>query len=253
MKIVATFIVISVLFLSGCVNNSYNTNNNRKPGEPYIEFVGTMTDGVKKIYNAEGNLETETPYKDSLPNGLQKEYYKTGKIYRETPLVNGKPNGLVKEYYNAAGTIYREMPVVNGKANGIIKKYYENGVLLSEAPYENGEPSMGLKEYSETGTPIEKLKMVFKGIDKISSEGTYIIEISLSDKYIEPTYSNVISFEGKEVLNNIPIVDGKGVFKLFVPKGTVLNKKITFEARYNTKRKNTYITRDSYIISTANF
>jgi len=253
MKLVAACVVSSVFLLNGCVNNSNNTNNNRTPGQPYIEFVGTMADGVKKIYNAEGNLETETPYKDSLPNGLQKEYYKTGKIYRETPLVNGKPNGLVKEYYNAAGTIYREMPVVDGKAHGIIKKYYENGVLLSEAPYENGEPTIGLKEYSETGTPIEKPKMVFKGIDRISSEGAYIIEISLSDKYIEPTYSNVTIFEGKEVVNKIPIVNGKGVFKLYVPKGIVLNKKITFEARYNTKRKNTYITRDSYTISTANF
>lgn len=251
MRKTTTYILLSIFLFVGCVNN--NSNSKKTHGEPYEEFEGTLVNGIKRIYNAQGTLETEVPYKDSLPNGIQKEYYKTGKIYRETPLVNGKPNGLVKEYYNAAGTIYREMPVVNGKANGLVKKYYENGVLLSEAPFENGDPKIGLKEYSETGKLLEKPKMVFKGIDKSSSEGVYLVEISFSDKYIEPTYSSITNYEGKEIVSKIPIVDGKGIFKLFVPKGQVINKRLTFEARYTTNRKNVYITRDSYIISTANF
>jgi len=249
-KILGCFL-LSVLLLGGCVNN--NDNNKRIPGQPSIEFEGTEANGVKKIYNAEGKLETEIPYKDSLPNGIQKEYYKTGKIYRETPLVNGKPNGLVREYYNASGKVYREMPVVDGKAQGIVKKYYENGALLSEAPFENGEPIIGLKEYTEEGKLVEKPKMVFRGIDKSSSEGTYTIEVSLSDKYIEPIYANVLTYEGKEYVNKIPIVNGKGILKLALQKGTVINKKLIFEARYNTKRKNTFIIRDTYLLSTANF
>ena len=248
MKRLAILISLTVLLVSGCVNNS-----NTKVHEPNsIEFEGAKANGVKKIYNAEGKLETEIPYRDSLPNGIQKEYYKTGKLYRETPLENGKPNGLVKEYY-ASGNLYREMPVKNGKANGIVKKYYEKGMLLSEAPFENGEPTVGLKEYNEEGKLTDKPKMLFKGINKIESEGAYIIEITLSDEYIQPTYSNVMTIEGKRVLNQISIVNGKGIYKIFVPKGTIINKKITFEARYNTVRKNIYITQDSYTIGINNF
>lgn len=248
MKQLAVLISLTIILLNGCVNSS-----NPIVHEPNsIEFEGTKANGVKRIYNAEGKLETEVPYKDSLPNGIQKEYYKTGNLFRETPLENGKPNGLVKEYY-ASGKIYREMPVTNGKANGIVKKYYEKGALLSEAPFENGEPAIGLKEYNEKGALIEKPKMLFKGIDKTESEGTYIIEISFSDEYVQPLYSNVLIIDGKEVLNQIPVVNGKGVYKLFIPKGTILNKKITFEARYNTIRKNIYITRDSYSIGLSNF
>jgi len=236
------FVLATILALTGCVNDN---STKRIPGQPYKEFIGENGNGVNKIYNAEGKLETEVPYKDSLPNGIQKEYYKTGQLYRETPFEMGKAIGLVKEYYTS-GKLYREMPVIDGKANGIVKKYYENGVLLSEAPFENGQPTIGLKEYNEKGKLIDKPKMVFKGINKTSSGGIYIIEVSFSDEYIEPTYFQVLNFEGKEIFNKVPVVNGKGVLTISIPKGTILNKKITFEARYNTIRKNTYITRDSY-------
>lgn len=244
MKKSTILLSLTILLFSGCVNN----NSNTKRHEPNsIEFEGTMANGVKKIYNAVGKLETEIPYKDSMPNGIQKEYYQTGKLYRETPLEKGRPNGLVKEYY-ASGKIYREMPVVDGKANGLVKKYYESGALLSEAPFENGEPKVGLKEYNENGSLVEKPKMIFRGINQSASDGTYMIEISLTDKYIEPTYSQVLTFEGKEMLNKIPIVNGKGIYKISMPSGTLINKTLTFEARYNTIRKNIYVTRETFTI-----
>lgn len=248
MKPFVILLSLTALLLSGCVNNS-----NTKVHEPNsTEFEGTMGTGIKKIYNGEGKLETEIPYKDSLPNGIQKEYYKTGQLFRETPLVMGKPNGIVKEY-STLGKIYREMPVLNGKANGIIKKYYENGMLFSEAPFENGEPKEGLKEYNEKGALLDKPKMVIKGFDKTATEGFYVIELSLSDEYIQANYANVLTFEGKEMLNKVPIVNGKGIYKISIPRGTILNKKLTFEARYNTIRKNICVIRGSYTIGLTNF
>ncbi|RPH30087.1 MAG: hypothetical protein EHM93_16230 [Bacteroidales bacterium] len=248
MKKLVILFSLTTLMLSGCVNNS-NTKTH-KPNS--IEFEGNVVNGVKRIYNGEGKLETEIPYKDSLPEGIQKEYYKTGELYRETPLVKGRPNGLVKEF-NTKGKLYREMPVVNGKANGVVKKYYENGILFSEAPFENGEAKEGLKEYNEKGELLGKPKMLFKGIDKVATDGVYIIEISLSDEYIQPSYANVITFEGKEMLNKIPIVNGKGIYKISIPKGAILNKKLTFEARYNTLRKNIFVLRDTYTMGLTNF
>ena len=248
MKKIFILFPIAALLLNGCGNNG-----NVKIHQPNsVEMEGDVVSGIKRIYNAEGNLETEIPYKDSLPEGIQKEYYKTGQLYRETPLVKGKPNGIVKEY-STSGKIYREMPVENGKANGVIKKYYPNGILFSEAPFENGEPKEGLKEYNDKGELIATPKMKFKGIDKTKTEGVYIIEITMTDEYIQPSYSNIIKFEGKELRNQVPTTNGKGIFRISVPSGTVLNKTITFEARYNTIRKNVFITRDTYTIGVTNF
>ncbi len=247
MKQLVILLSLTSLLLSGCVNNS-----NTKIHIPNsIEFEGDKINGIKRMYNAEGKLETETPYKDSLPEGIQKEYYKTGQLYRETPLLKGRPNGLVKEY-SKSGKIYREMPVINGKATGIVKKYYDNGKLFSEAPFENGEARMGLKEYNEKGVLLEKPKMLFKGIDKTKTEGTYIVEISLSDENIKPNYFNVITFEGKEMIKTLETENGKGIFKIFIPKGSVLNRRLTFEVRYKTLRDNIYITRDSYTLGITN-
>ncbi len=249
MKNVFILLPVIALIICGCGNN----NSNQKVNKPNsIVMEGDLLNGIKRIYNAEGNLETETPYKDSLPEGLQKEYYKTGQLFRETPLVKGKPNGIVKEY-STKGIIYREMPVVNGKANGIIKKYYPNGTLFSEAPFLDGEPQPGLIEYSEKGDLFDMPKMKFKGIDKTRTEGIYIIEISMSDEYLEPLYSSLVVFEGKTLRSSIPTTKGKGIFRISVPSGTVVNKTITFEARYKTTRSNICIIRDSYTIGVTNF
>ena len=249
MKKVVFFGLVSIFVWSGCINS--NTNN-RIPGQPYTEFEGENGNGVKKIYNAEGKLETEVTYKDSLPNGIQKEYYKTGQLYRETPFVTGKANGIVKEY-STSGKLYREMPVIEGKANGIIKKYYEDGKLFSEAPFENGKPVAGLKEYNETGILLAKPQMVFKVKNQTKIDGTFILEISLSDEYIQPDYNQILVYENKEVQNKLPIVNGKGVLKLTIPAGTILNKKLTFEAKYTTSRNNICIIRDSYNLSQMNY
>jgi hypothetical protein len=240
--------IIPFLFIIALISSCTNNSSSRIPGQPYTDFEGTNGNGIKKIYNAEGKLETEVPYKDSLPNGIQKEYYKTGQLYRETPFEKGKAIGVVKEY-STSGKLYREMPVINGRANGIIKKYYPNGNLFSEAPFENGQPVAGLKEYNEKGNLFETPKMVFNVKDQTKTKGLLMLEISLSDEYIQPSYSQVLVFENKEMLSKIPIVNGKGVLKLTIPAGAILNKTITFEARYTTSRNNICIIRDSYNLS----
>lgn len=242
MKNVLILLPVIAMLLWGCGSNNSNVKVN-KPNSVVME--GNAINGIKRIYNSEGNLETETPYKDSLPDGLQKEYYKTGQLFRETPLVKGKPNGIVKEY-TTKGKIYREMPVTDGKANGIIKKYYENGALFSEAPFENGQPITGLKEYNEKGNLLEVPKMVFNAKNMTKIDGTYILEISLSDKTIKPNYYQVLVFENKEIINKIPTADGKGILKLTVPAGAMMIKKLTIEAKYTTLRNNACIIRDSY-------
>lgn len=242
-KLLLTLLVVIIGF-SSCVDNS----NKRVPGQAGEEFEGTLMQGVKRIYNAQGKLETEIPYKDSLPNGIQKEYYKTGQLFRETPLLNGKPNGIVKEF-STNGKIYREMPVTNGKANGIIKKYYENGSIFSEAPFVDGQAVAGLKEYSQEGKLLDKPKIVFNAKNFTKIDGSFILELSFSDKYIQPEYCQILVFEGKELQSKLPVEKGKGIFKMNIPAGSTLNKVLTFEAKYKTSRGNICIIRDSFNVS----
>ncbi|MHC1703849.1 MAG: toxin-antitoxin system YwqK family antitoxin [Tenuifilaceae bacterium] len=232
---------IIIVIITSCVNNS----NKRVPGQPFTEFEGTSANGIKKIYNAEGKLETEIPYKDSLPDGIQKEYYKTGQLFRETPLEKGLANGIVKEY-STNGKIYREMPVTNGRANGIIKKYYTNGVLFSEAPFENGQPAPGLKEYDESGKLLEKPTLVFKAKNLVNVDGTFELEVSLSDPDTKAAYSQILIFENKEMPNKLLERNGKGILKFSVQKGLMMTKQLTFEARYTTIRNNMCIIRGNY-------
>lgn len=232
-----------ILLLNGCTSN--NSSNNRVPGQPYIDFEGSNGNGVKKIYNAQGKLETEVPYKDSLPDGIQKEYYKTGELFRETPFVLGKATGVVKEY-SKTGKIYREMPVENGKANGVVKKYYDNGNLFSEAPFVDGKPAAGLKEYNEKGTLLSKPTLVFSAKNTIAIDGCYTIEAFLSDKNINADYFQILMYENKEIINKLPNTNGNGVLKLNVPRGAMFVKKVTFEAKYTTSRGNVCIIRGYY-------
>jgi antitoxin component YwqK of YwqJK toxin-antitoxin module len=248
--LIPVFIVLITQY--SCLNNSSSSTDNPLKGQPSsTKFIGENGNGVKRIYNATGDLETETPYKDSLPDGIQKEYFKTGQLFRETPLEKGRANGMVKEY-STSGKLYREMPVTNGKANGIVRKYYDNGVLFCEAPFVNGQPVAGLKEYNKSGKLMESPKMVFKAKDLTKVDGTLILEISLSDEYIQPSYSQILFFEGKEMSNKLPVVKGKGILKLTIPAGTILNKKLTFEAKYTTTWNNICIIRGYYSLNLMN-
>jgi len=220
----------------------------RVKGEPYVEIEGTEANGIRRKYNAQGVIESEIPYKDSIPHGIQKTYYKTGKLFRETPVEMGEINGVIKEYYGS-GKLYREMPNVKGKADGIVKKYYEDGSIMAEAPFKKGKPIAGLIEYDTKGNKIDHPKIVMKPINNVGKDGIFIIELTLSDKNIIPEYSQVLLFEKREISNLINVENGKGIFSMYVPKGNYLNKTLTFEAKYTTMRNNICILRSTYNLS----
>lgn len=241
------FLISSFILLAGC-NKS---EPKRIAGQPYIEIEGTEENGIRRKYNEQGIIESEIPYKDSKPHGIQKTYYKTGKLFRETPLVMGRIEGVIKEYY-PSGNLYREMPNIDGKAEGIIKKYYEDGKLMAESPYSKGKLLPGLKEYDKNGNPVEHPKLVFKPINKLAVDGSFIIEISLSDNTIKSTFSQIFIYENREASNSLPVQNGKAIFKTFIPKGNTLKKTLIFQAEYTTIRNNVCLIRDTFNCNVSN-
>ena len=62
-----------------------------------IEFLNKSGEYyIQRWRYKNGNIHSETPYKNGLIHGLKKLYYKNGNIHCETPYKNGKIHGLEK-------------------------------------------------------------------------------------------------------------------------------------------------------------
>ena len=109
------------------------------------------------MYNENGNLNVETPYKNGKMEGIDKWYNENGNLKSETPYKNGEKEGIVK-WYNENGNLRSEMPYKNGEKEGMLKWYYENGNLKEEIPYKNGKTHGDVKYYTENGKPLALVK-----------------------------------------------------------------------------------------------
>jgi hypothetical protein len=56
-------------------------------------------------------------------------------------------------------------------------------------------------------------------------------------------------FEKRELSSILPTESGKGIYKIYIPKGSEINKTLIFEAKYTSLRNNECIIRTTYNIS----
>lgn len=137
----------------GCVNRGYFTNGEIRSETPY---KNGKPSGIAKLYHDDGKIKSETPYKNGYVDGIAKEYYKNGKLKHETPWKydeqsgDSKRDGIEKEYYEN-GNPKEETPYKNGDMTGIQKWYHENGKLRFERSYEKGELNGIYREYHTNG------------------------------------------------------------------------------------------------------
>ena len=79
---------------------------------------------IKRDYFLNGNIRSETPYKNGRINGVGKDYFLNGNIRSEIPFKNDKIHGIQK-YYNENGKLWYEIPFKNGEKHGLKKEYYD--------------------------------------------------------------------------------------------------------------------------------
>lgn len=242
-----SFFILLVFFLQGCVKNS----NKHQLGKPWTEVEGDSKAGVERKYSAEGVLVEETPFVNTLPHGIKKEFYSDGKLHKMVPCDSGMVNGIVKEFYRS-GQLYRETPFTKGRLEGVIKKYYDNGKVMSEAPYKKNEAQLGLVEYDENGKKIEQPRIVIKGRDKLVLDGSYVVELTLSNGASKVKYGLVIDGGSKEYISPIVSEKGKGTYTEFIPKGDIVMKTLEFEAKFNTKYGNLCKVREKFTLAVSN-
>ena len=82
---------------------------------------------IVKRYYENGNLESETPYKNGVFEGIVKLYYENGNIASEIPFMNDEVHGSVKFY---SKKLILQANAQNGK---LINGKCANGKILTNA------------------------------------------------------------------------------------------------------------------------
>lgn len=231
------------------VNSSKKESKDSKNG-----IVRSYYDETKKIIKAEVTM------KDGKRNGPAIQYYRTGKKSIEMNYVNGERDGLSTRYFEN-GTIGQQTTFVKDKMHGVQKRFRENGKLLSEITFFNNQPCKGLKEYFNDGTlKTEKdfPKIVIRPIDRIFSDATYVLKLSLSEKANEVEfYTGTLTdkkYLGDKVSRAWSPSDTKGEADLIfsLPPGSLLMEQINIIVKFKTINGNYYITELPYNLAIEN-
>lgn len=169
------------------------------------EFKNDTGNGVKKSFYMNGELQTVEEFVDGKQEGKHIDYYAKGGVKQEYSLKNGNKQGKFVSYYESGKKRVEAEYLEDLKHNdyyfynrdGILIKdeYYDNGVLTGVQKYfhENGKQKRIItknegfiakddKEFDEDGKLIKQRRLIVSGINKIKSEGVYILRAKLSEK-----------------------------------------------------------------------
>lgn len=105
--------------------------------------------GLKKVFDADGNLESEYTLKDGNISGIAKAFHANGQVKVISFFTNGKKQGGSKEY-DEHGNLTAEYNYVNGDASGIYK-IYENGKIKLLGSLLMGKKNGQFKAYDSDG------------------------------------------------------------------------------------------------------
>ncbi len=158
------------------VQTTYYENGKIRDTENYTDG---MLDGIKKTFNKDSYLESETAYKNGNLHGLHKEwkYYKSYGYKPSTPKTinndsdedednieyyleeatnfeDGERNGTAITYYSN-GKKRKELYYVNDNLDGIQKEWSEDGILEETTTYKNDKKEGLHQVFDESGILVE--------------------------------------------------------------------------------------------------
>lgn len=127
--------------------------------------------GLKKIYDINGNIESEYTLKDTRINGLAKAYYSNGQVKVVSTYINGTKHGGSKEY-DEEGNLTAEYNYLGGEPSGAYK-IYENGKLKMTGGLLNGDKNGLFKVYDEEERIDKEYNMKLGFLDGAYAEYYY--------------------------------------------------------------------------------
>jgi hypothetical protein len=232
----------SLSILVGCSGD--NSKSDSKSGK--------KKNGVVKSYYPDGAIKSEITFKDGKQHGKAKQYYNDGTLAREIDYANNIIHGWAKRYWET-GKLYQETPYDSGKIHGVQKRYNGAGKLTAVATYSQGFDCMGLKEYLVDGSlKTEYPKIVLKTEDRLLSEASYYIRVSMSEKVKKVEYymGNLTAGCMHDRLDPL-MPDGKAKARIqfSILPGEIIMENINIIAKVETLAGNTYITQKPFNVA----
>ena len=146
---------------------TYHRNGKLKTEERYATpkgHNGYIKDGLFKGYHDNGYLYEEQTFANNVAEGIKKVYNKDGKLTTETAYKGGKKHGLLKEYDPKTGTLTKEEPFVEDYLEGVRKDYRsDNGALRMTQEFKKGKPDGAKVTYDKDGKTATKTEMFKDG------------------------------------------------------------------------------------------
>jgi antitoxin component YwqK of YwqJK toxin-antitoxin module len=126
-------------------------------------FVNDTLDGLRTIFDREGNKEIEETYVMGIYQGPYLTFYPNGQVKLDGSYLDGTMHGIWKKHYES-GKLMERVTMHDNQENGPFVEYWENGNLKAEGTYLDGDNEDGeLKLYDERGE-LEKTMNCERGI-----------------------------------------------------------------------------------------
>ncbi|AZQ64300.1 hypothetical protein EI427_19415 [Flammeovirga pectinis] len=239
------YLLLPLVIALSCDTTENSENNNSEltqRAEVAKKIKPKSKEGLIVTYHSGTKVKrTEINYQRDKKNGLAKVYYENGNVRQAIDYVNNFKHGMAKEYYKD-GTLYKEAFYDNNVVQRR-KYYYKDGILKSDVPYYKGKQTFGLKEYSKSGKLLKVYpKIQIKENDDTALYDKYILELTLSQrrkgvKFFMAHDDNKpvrTSSTEDDNLYFLPMIKGRGVLEIPIPKGNYAMKKFTFYVEYVT-------------------
>ncbi len=113
-------------------------------------------DNIVKSYYADGKIESEISFNDTVRQGEAKFYYEDGTIKEERLYVNGRVEGLVKKYH-PNGNLEKLINIEDGKREGPTSLFDEEGNYVKDIYFEQGIQVVEKKNIYVTEEPVKQI------------------------------------------------------------------------------------------------
>lgn len=216
-KLLFSLLIIILIAAIGCKGKS--------PGK---KDTGSATDtstvsdtgftGIKKMMSGQ-YVVSEITFRNGVRDGLMKTFYSGGQVRTTFWYENGIKQDSARWYY-VEGQLFRTTPFKNDTVDGIQKQFYRTGKLRAKIGWSKGMRTPYFEEFDGNGKKIGGYPEIVASIkDEYSSNGTYRINLELSDKS-----KNVMFYRGDFIDSRFDTTKCKLLTKDTGTAGLVLRK-----------------------------
>jgi hypothetical protein len=170
-----------IIFTAGCSSKSPAKKELQATIPDTVSATDTGYTGIKK-YMSGKYLIKEVTFKNGVKQGLMKAFYETGEVRHTYWFENGfREDSSI--WFFQEGQKFRVTPYKKDTIDGIQRQYYRSGQLKAKIGFSKGLRTTLFQEFKTDGRLIGGYPhMLASATDLYKTQGTYKVELQLSDK-----------------------------------------------------------------------